>query len=50
MNEKVPHKKPKWRWLLLPLSPIAIPIGFIFGFVKFFKEKYRKSMHDDDGE
>lgn len=24
-------KKPKWRWLLLPLLPISIPIGFAIG-------------------
>lgn len=24
-------KKRKWRWLLLPLSPIAIPVGFLIG-------------------
>jgi len=39
MKEEVSHEKPKWRWLLLPLSPIAILIGVIVGLVKFFKRK-----------
>jgi len=28
------NHKPWWRWLLMPLSPIAIPIGFVIGIVK----------------
>lgn len=23
----------KWRWALLPLSPIAIPVGFLVGLI-----------------
>lgn len=31
-------KKPWWRWLLLPLSPIAVPIAFIHGVRKGIKK------------
>lgn len=32
-------KKPKWRWLLIPLSPIAIAIGFIRGLIIGFSAR-----------
>jgi len=28
------NQKPKWRWLLLPLSPIAVIIGVVVGIYK----------------
>jgi hypothetical protein len=31
--KKSPNPRPWWHWLLLPLSPIAIPIGFVIGIV-----------------
>lgn len=30
------QSKPKWRWLLLPLSPIAIVFGIIKGLISGF--------------
>lgn len=32
-------KKTKINWWLLPLSPIAIAIGFVVGLCSFFKRK-----------
>lgn len=29
----IQQSKPKWRWLLLPLSPLAIAIGLIKGII-----------------
>ena len=34
MQKKKMNPKPWWRWLFLPLSPIAIPIGFVIGIIK----------------
>lgn len=34
-NEKM--KMPKWRWLLLPLSPVVIPVAFGISFVLALK-------------
>jgi len=31
--KKSQNPRPWWRWLLLPLSPIATPIGFVIGIV-----------------
>lgn len=41
-----PVKKPWWRWLLLPLSPIAIPIGFIIGIALAFREEGRRGLNE----
>jgi hypothetical protein len=34
---KIP--KSKWRWLLIPLSPIAMSVGIVVGISMFIKKK-----------
>lgn len=38
MEQKM--KKPWQRWFLIIFSPIAIPVGFIFGLILGFRELY----------
>jgi hypothetical protein len=39
MDQQLKPKKPKWRWLLLPLLPIAVPIGIITALIWGFPGK-----------
>jgi hypothetical protein len=36
------ERKPKWRWLLLPLSPVAVPIAFVVTFITEYRRQRRR--------
>ena len=38
----------KWRWLLLPLAPIAIVIGGIVGLIKHIRGPQLENYVDED--
>lgn len=51
LKEPSTAEKPKWRWWLLPLSPIAIPIGFAIGVYRGLRnlQRHVDGDPDDDG-